>query len=114
MSANYHGMLREQLRLEHESHLQQREESLRQLAEHLSAMCRAEKERLLSGQKTYYQLELARARARLAGVEGLVDTLASSGNAPVQYILLYYLYFYLPTIYITILKSLLRTQILSK
>ena len=81
MSDKYHGMLREQLRLQHESLIRQRKMCLRQLSQHLSTLCQTEKERLLSNQKTHYQFELARAQARLKGVEGMVDTVASSGNS---------------------------------
>lgn len=73
-------MLREQLRLEHESHLQEMEESLRQQTAQLSALCKMEIEYRLARQESYYQLELARAQARLTGVESMVDTVASTGE----------------------------------
>ena len=85
ITAHHHGLLREQLRLEREYYVKQMEDSLKQLAEDMAAKYVVEMEQALSNQKTHYQLELARAQARLVGVEGMVDAVASSGNAYTYY-----------------------------
>lgn len=80
ISARFNGMLREQLRLENESHAKEMVEALKDQAEELSLEWSAEMDVKLSEQQGFYQTELARAKARLHGLEAMVDGVASAGT----------------------------------
>lgn len=79
ISARYNGMLRDQLRLENESHVKDMTEALRDQAEELNTEWSAEMDLKLSTQQGFYQIELARAVARLGGLSVMVDGVASAG-----------------------------------
>ena len=72
-------MLREQLRLEHESHLQELETALREQAEKLGSQWSSEMDVRLAMQEGFYQTELARAMARLGGLHAMVEGVLSAG-----------------------------------
>ena len=73
-------MLREQLRLENESHAQEMEEVLQDQAKELASEWSAQMDLKLLEQQGFYQTELARAKARLGGLEVMVDGVASAGE----------------------------------
>ena len=80
ISANYNSMLREQLRLENESHLKEMEKALKDQAEKLGLKWSSEMDLRLSMQEGFYQTELARAMARLGGLQATVDGVLSAGE----------------------------------
>lgn len=79
IAARYNGMLREQLRLENESHVKEMTEALKDQAEELNAEWSVEMDMKLSAQQRFYQIELAKAMARLCGLSMMVDGVASAG-----------------------------------
>ncbi len=72
-------MLREQLRLENESHAKELAEAMRDQADELGEQWSSEMELKLAEQQGFYQTELARAKARLGGLQMMVDSVASAG-----------------------------------
>lgn len=80
MSDRFNGKLREQLRLENESHAREMAEALKDHAKELNSEWSAEMDVQLSEQQAFYQTELARAKARLHGLEAMVDGVASAGT----------------------------------
>jgi predicted component of type VI protein secretion system len=90
ISARYSGILREQLRLESESHVKEMTQALKEQSEELDSEWAEEMNSKLSQQQGYYQVELARAKARLDGVEAMVESVANAGvcavdGSPPQY-----------------------------
>lgn len=84
IAANYIGILKEQLRIENESHDKEMAEALQDQEDELISKWSADVDLKLSEQQGFYQIELARARARLGGLETMVDGIARTGehNAP--------------------------------
>ena len=80
ISTRYNGILREQLRLENESHVNEVSEALKEQAKELEAEWSAEVDLKLSQQRGFYQVELARAKARLGAVEAMANGIASAGR----------------------------------
>lgn len=91
-------MLREQLRLENESHGKEMTECLKDQAEELGSEWSAQMDVKLSEQQGFYQIELARAKARLHGLEVMVEGVASAGIPCVQYSTVELLTFWTPEI----------------
>lgn len=80
ISTHYNGILREQLRLENESHVKETTEALKDQAKELEMEWSAEVDLKLAQQRGFYQVELARAKARLGAVEAMVDGIAGAGG----------------------------------
>lgn len=80
IAANYIGILKEQLRLENESHDKEMAGALQDQADELISKWSADVDLKLSAQQGFYQVELARARARLGGLETMVDGIARAGE----------------------------------
>lgn len=72
--------MREQLRLENESHAEKMQQALSGQANHLNSKWSSEMELKLLNQQGFYQTELAKAKARLGGLESMVDGLAHAGE----------------------------------
>ena len=73
-------MLKQQLQLESESHAKEMSEALREQADKLASAWSERMELKLSEQQGFYQTELAKARARLYGLESMVDGITSAGQ----------------------------------
>ena len=80
ISTHYSGMLREQLRLENEAHAKEMEEVLEDQAEELNTQWSSEMAVKLLEQQGVYQVELARAKSRLRGLESMMDGVTDAGN----------------------------------
>ncbi len=80
ISGSYNSMLREQLRLETESHLKTKKKALEDQAKKLSSRWSSEMDLRLSMQEGFYQTELARAMARLGGLHATVNGVLSAGE----------------------------------
>lgn len=80
MADNYNGMLREQLRLENESHTKEMAKALQGQADHLNLAWSSEVDLKLLQQQGFYQTELVKAKTRLGGLESMVDGITSAGE----------------------------------
>ena len=72
--------LREQLRVQTEKHTRHLTEALQVQADQLGSKWSSELEQKLVDQQSYYQLEMAKALARLRGIEAMVNTVAAAGQ----------------------------------
>lgn len=77
---DYKHKLREQLRAQTEAHTQHLAGALQTQAERLESKWVSELEFKLTEQETHFQTELAKAVARLKGIESMVETVANAGT----------------------------------
>ncbi len=80
MSSKYNDILREQFRLEEESHAIEMDRALKSQADQLNSKWSSEMDLKLSEKEGHYQIELAKSRARLGGLERTVDIVAVAGK----------------------------------
>lgn len=79
IAREYEHKLRDQLRVQTDAHTQHLAGALQTQAEQLESKWVTELEFKLTQQETFYQTELAKAVARLKGIESMVETVANAG-----------------------------------
>lgn len=80
LADSYSTMLKQQLQLKEESHTKEMSDALKDQADKLVSAWSSKMDLQLSEQQGFYQTELARARAKLFGLESMVDGITSAGQ----------------------------------